>query len=172
MFTTRAMFAWSFDRIFPSRFASVSSRMNGSPVFATIVSVVLAEFMIFLFAFTSATSLYAVTTFGIMVTYMILVLSVAVFPYVRRGLFQSSDIRKSVGGTWVVTLVGLLAAIFLGFMGYYYIVYPGLGGFSSLTVETVIVLFIVSCVIYFASKAYHARRGINIGLAFQEIPPE
>ena len=171
MFTTRAMFAWSFDRIIPSRFASVSSR-NGSPVFTTIVSVAVAEFMIFLFAFTSATSLYAVTTFGIMVTYMILVLSVALFPYLRKALFQSSDIKQVIGSAWKVTIVGLLAALFLVFMGYYYIAYPGLGGFSSLTLESVVVLFIASVVIYFVSKSYHSGKGIDIGMAFKEIPPE
>jgi hypothetical protein len=32
-------------------------------------------------------------------------------------------------------------------------------------------IFILGIVIYYASKAYHARQGIDIGLIFKEVPP-
>jgi hypothetical protein len=36
----------------------------------------------------------------------------------------------------------------------------------------VAVTFILGMVIYLGSKMYHSRRGIDITLAYKEIPPE
>jgi len=35
-----------------------------------------------------------------------------------------------------------------------------------------VAIIVVAAIIYFAMKSYHAGRGIDITMAFKEIPPE
>ena len=51
LFTTRSMFAWSFDRLVSSIMSKVSERFF-TPAISIIISLVIAEFLIYLFAFT------------------------------------------------------------------------------------------------------------------------
>jgi uncharacterized membrane protein len=43
---------------------------------------------------------------------------------------------------------------------------------AVLTSEVVVITVAVGLVVYFAMKAYYRSKGIDIGLAFKEIPPE
>lgn len=169
--TTRSMFAWSFDRIIPSSISKVSDRFF-TPVFSVAISFVVAEFLIYLFAFGNAVGLYMATTFGVMVTYLIASFAAIVFPYTRKKMFDSSPAKYRVGGIPLMTIIGILSVLFMVYLTYYYITVPGLAGFSLVTLESLIVLFIVATAIFFISRAYHKSKGLEIDLAFKEIPPE
>jgi len=171
LFTTRSMFAWSFDRIVPAKLCAVSERFF-TPVISIVVSLVVAEFLIYLFAFTNAVGLYAATTFGVMITYFITTIAVIAFPYVRKKMYGASPAKYEVGGIPLMTISGVISVLFMIFLSYYYITVPGLAGFSTITLETLIVLFVVSIAIFFAAQAYHKSKGLDPQLAFKEIPPD
>jgi amino acid transporter len=171
LFTTRCMFAWSFDRLLPSTISKVSDRFH-TPVISILISFVIAEFLIYLFAFTNAVGLYAATTFGVMVTYLITAIAVTVFPYVRKKTYDASPAKYNVGGVPLMTVAGIISILFMIFLTYYYVTVPGLAGFSFVTLETIIVLFIAALVIFFGARSYHRSKGLELEMAFKEIPPE
>jgi hypothetical protein len=50
---------------------------------------------------------------------------------------------------------------------------PALSGpINAMSVGVIGVMYVVGIVIYFASKGYHKRLGLDIDLAFKEVPPE
>lgn len=169
--TTRSMFAWSFDRIIPSSISKVSDRYF-TPIVSIAISFVVAEFLIYLFAFGNAVGLYMATTFGVMVTYLIASFAAIIFPYTRKRMFDSSPAKYRVGGIPLMTIMGILAVLFMVVLTYYYIMVPGLAGFSLVTLESLIALFIAAAAIFFISRAYHKSKGLEIDMAFKEIPPE
>ncbi len=171
LFTTRSMFAWSFDRVLPSTISKVSDRFH-TPVISIVISLIVAEFLIYLFAFTNAVGLYAATTFGVMVTYFITTVAVTVFPYIRKQVYDTSPAKYSIGGVPLMTAAGIVSMLFMIYLTYYYIAVPGLAGFSLVTLETIVTLFVVACVIFLIARSYHKAKGLELDLAFKEIPPE
>jgi hypothetical protein len=54
-----------------------------------------------------------------------------------------------------------------------FIFHPGLRLFTTLpAVLFNIGIIVVAAIIYLAMKSYHASRGIDVTLAFKQIPPE
>jgi hypothetical protein len=47
-----------------------------------------------------------------------------------------------------------------------------IGPFGTATGGTAIALVIIGAAIYFIMKAYYATKGLDVSLAFKEIPPE
>jgi amino acid transporter len=167
----RSMFAWSFDRLVPTKLAAVSDRFH-TPVICIAVSLLLAEVLIYLFAFTSATALYAASTFGLIITFTITAIAVGTYPYRHKTQFEASPVKYRVAGIPLMTVAAVLSLVFMAFMGYYFVSMPVLGGFSLITLYTVVILFVVSIAIFYGAKAYQRGKGIDISLEFKEIPPE
>lgn len=167
----RSIFAWSFDRLVPTALARVSDRFH-TPVINIVVSLLLAEILVFLFAFTSATALYAASTFGLIVTFTITAIAVGSYPYRHKAAFEASAVKYRVVGIPLMTISAILSILFMAFMSYYFVSLPVLSGFSLITLETLIVLLIVSAGLFYGSKAFQKSKGIDISLEFKEIPPE
>jgi amino acid transporter len=171
-FATRSMFAWSFDRIVPQKLASVSDRFH-SPLFSLVVALILAEGLIYAFSFTYAPGLYAAVSFGFSLSLMINSIAVAAYPYVRRSQFETSPVNYRFLGIPLMTWAGSLSTLFILIMAYYYVAFPVLGGFSLTTLYSIVILLIASVAIFYAAKTYNkSRHGIDISMAFREIPPE
>lgn len=107
-----------------------------------------------------------------MVTYIITTAAVIVFPYVRKRMFDASPAKYSIGGVPLMTLSGIISILFMMFLTYYYITVPGLYGFSSITLETIVALFIGACVIFLVARSFYKSKGLDLDQAFREIPPE
>ena len=168
--STRYLFAWSFDRLLPRQFASVSDRTH-TPVLASLVALIVSLLGAALQAFdpTSTPSvLVPIFTIG----YILPAVTAIVLPYLRKDIYETAFIvKRKVLGVPVVSWLGIvaLAALSVGTYSLYtggftvlhlpdYVFYVGAYGLG-------IAIFVAS---YFASK----RRGIDLSLAFKEIPPE
>lgn len=163
---SRYLLAQSFDRFLPSRFSYVSPKL-GSPVVAHLIDLVIAMVLIGTAAYFSGTFF---ALFGAILASMIY--------FVVVGLTAATHaFRKEKGGSKILLgLAGILSAIIFGFVSYQYLTSPS---FSIFTVpspwfnETYLVITLIAgAVIYLASKQYHKSRGIDITLAYKEIPPE
>ncbi|MEM0074844.1 MAG: APC family permease [Conexivisphaerales archaeon] len=159
---SRYMFSQAFDRFLPSRLAYVSPRF-GSPVVAHIVDLVITIALIGAasFFYGTLTSLYGAV-----------VASMIYFAFV--GLAAAvHGIRKEKGGQRNILLIaGLLqAAVFLYLISDF-LAYPGIWGGNVLAYGYVAVSFVAGLLIYLVSRSYHKRKGINIDLAYKEIPPD
>ena len=96
----------------------------------------------------------------------------AIFPWTRKEVYETSPIAKyKVAGIPLITVSGIVATLFSAWMLYYYLTVPGLG-FASLSSEIVMLaIFIGWTAFYFVRRWYLKRSGIELEMAFKEVPP-
>ncbi|MEM2901953.1 MAG: amino acid permease [Candidatus Bathyarchaeia archaeon] len=172
---TKYMFAHAFDRLLPSAVTYVHPRTRAPLVALTALTVgtlIWGALAIINPEFTIARAFVANTY-----SYLTIILGTSVagifFPYTMKGVFQRSPIAKyMVGRIPLITILGILGTIPTLFAIGLYATFPALGGVSLIGVTIVALLYLIVAV-YFAIVWFVRRRqGIDIGLAFKEIPPE
>lgn len=175
-YTTRSMIAWSFDRVAPDRLGWVSERFH-TPVVAIGISTAGSIVFMWLIAFKAIALLTLVEV--LLVVWGCVMISAIVFPRTRRQFFDSSPVKNTrFLGVPVMSVTGALSVIF--FAGVIYLLWndPIAAGplftSSSVSREFWIVLGVVvaGTAWYLGSKAYRKRQGIDLSLAFQQIPIE
>jgi APA family basic amino acid/polyamine antiporter len=173
MMASRSMFAWSFDRLMPERLSWVEPRTR-SPLIALAIILVLI---------TASTAIYSFTTWfttltvllGISFTMVFTAISGIVLPFRQRAHVAASPYARRVAGIQLFTLVGAIALI--GFLGAIVILMWDPGSGVSLSknpgkLELALVIYALGFTIYFLSKAIRRRQGIELELAYHELPPE
>ena len=159
---SRYIFAQAFDRVLPEKFAYVSDKY-GSPVYGLLLVYVITTVVMGLtsFLYGAFTSLYGTWILGM--SYFALVGIVAVI-YAMKNEKGGARTLLSVSGV-------LMAAVFL-FLAYQFIASPGVWGGNMLAYGYIVAGLVIGAVIYWASWQYHKKRGIDISLAFKQVPPE
>jgi len=96
-----------------------------------------------------------------------------IFPYKMKELFESSPgwMRSKLGGIPVLSIVGLLTTISFAYIGYLAISNSLIVTLTSYGAVIALGVIVGCVVIYYASKSYHKRQGLDTELAFKEIPP-
>ena len=175
-YTTRSMIAWSFDRVAPDKLGFVSETLH-TPVVAIGVSTAGAVVFMWLIAFKAVAFLTFIEV--LLVVWGTVMVAAVVFPLRRKQLYESSPARNfRLAGLPVMPAAGLVAAVFFAVMFWLLWQDPIAAGAlikpSKMPVEAWITLgaVIVGAVWYLWVKAYRKRRGINISLAFTQIPIE
>jgi amino acid transporter len=175
-YTTRSMIAWSFDRVAPDKLGHVSETFH-TPVVAIGVSTAGAVVFMWLIAFKAVAFLTFIEV--LLVVWGTVMVSAAVFPVRRRSLYESSPARQfRLAGIPVMPVAGVVSAAFFAVMIWLLWRDPIAAGplFSGakIPVEFWITLgaVVAGAAWYTWVKAYRRRHGINISLAFQQIPIE
>jgi len=173
MVVVRNIFAWAFDRIVPTRLADINRRFN-SPIKASIVAFIVVVIFLYLYIYTEVFKL--TVNYVMAVALALIVPSVAgiVFPFRRKELYQKSPASAyKVGGVPLISIAGAISLIFFIYLVYAAYTTPGVFGPVGLPALSLILLTIIfPIVVYYVSKTYHQRKeGIDISLAFTEIPP-
>jgi basic amino acid/polyamine antiporter, APA family len=171
MFLSRPMLAWSFDRILPSKLSLVSSRFS-SPVVAIIVTLVIAGTGWTLELYTTYAGVILDSLLIKFVGWAIVSLAAIVLPFTQRRLFEESGINYKVGGLPILSLAGLAS-----FLVFAYFVANSITTTVFYTPTTdqgafLIVLFGGAILYYFLARAYRRSQGIDLSVAFKELPPE
>lgn len=155
----RYLFAQAFDRFLPVKIAQVSS--NSAPIVAYAI-----EFLVVAFMIGGASFLYGtlVSLYGVVVSGIIYFFFVALAAIIYS--------RKEKGGTKaLMATAGLLMAIIDCYFIYQFFAYASVYGGNPFAYGFVVISFILGIAIYAISKAYYSKRGIDITLAFKELPP-
>jgi amino acid transporter len=159
---SRYLLAQSFDRFLPARVSYVSSRF-GSPIVANLVTYVAVLILLGL-----ATYYYASYSalFGAILASMIY--------FIFVGLCAATHaIRKEHGGAKaLLATAGILDAGVFSFISYQYLANTAFVGINNLTGTFLVATLIAGALIYLTSKWYNSKRGIDISLAYKELPPE
>jgi basic amino acid/polyamine antiporter, APA family len=168
----RYFFAWSFDRIIPTKMASVNKRFR-TPHVSIITITILSAIIFAAYWFTNWPTVETIGTFLWAFCFVVPGIATMIFPYKMKELFESSPgwMRSKVGGIPLLSIIGLLTTISFAYIGYLAIsnsLIVTLTWYGALVALGVVVGCIV---IYYASKSYHKRHGLDTGLAFKEIPP-
>jgi amino acid transporter len=159
---SRYLLAQSFDRFLPSMISDVNPRF-GSPVKAFFISLVVTVVLVGIAAFyySGLGGLFG-ATIASMIYFAFVGLAAAIWA-----------IRKEKGIAKVILVLGGIGNIFVfGFLTYQYLTNATQWSLNNLTVYFVVGTFILGAVIYAASYYYHKARGVDISLAYKEIPPE
>ncbi len=160
---SRYLLAQAFDRFLPEKIAYVSPKY-GSPILAHALDLVVTVALIGLASFLYGTisSLYGAVA-----------ASMIYFAFVGVGAIIYAIHHEPAGRTKLTLMIaGFLQVLVFAFLAYEFFAYPGVWGGNPLAYGYIAATFVVGVVIYVASKIVHARRGINISMAFKEIPPE
>src|SRR3989441_4859927 len=177
---TRVAVAMSIDGALPRAVSHVSPRTH-TPVNAHVIFLILGGF---LYAYIY-NMVPGYTTYTLAVTavatgmYIGTAIGGAGFPPTPREGYQTSPIAKYKSGRVpLITICGLIAAGFSAGMLYWYITQPFLGianlsaGFDGVkSLLIMLAIFVGWTAYYFVRRAYLRSRGINLDLAYKEVPP-
>jgi amino acid transporter len=181
--TTRNMLAWAFDGLLPSRISAVDGRFH-SPVIAIVVSSVLGT--IFLAIYSFSPSFQAIAGFwGQVWTYILASVAAIVLPYKMKDVFDASPVRWRLAGIPVLSILGVLSVVGMLVIEYAFLIDPNSGisfgpspstNVAGVSIPNMVLLnvavFLSGFVFYGIVKLIRSRQGVNLSLAFAEIPPE
>ena len=174
-FGTRCIFAWSFDRVVPSKLCEINDKL-GTPVYAILVAgFVYGIFFLLLYNYTSIATYYSNMVLGYIIVTMIVMLAAIMFPWKKKDVFSSSPgfTRMRIGGVPLVSIIGAIGFVYLSYILYGALSNPSVfGPISGASLAFMVGVLVFSIVLYYASVAYHKAHGVDITLAFKQIPPE
>ncbi|MFZ0829915.1 MAG: amino acid permease [Thermoplasmata archaeon] len=172
---TRNLFSWSFDRILPTAFASVSR--HGVPWVAVIVLAFASFVVLWVGVYTTLLSYLSYSNFGFWLAVGLVCLGGALFPFLRPQLFRSSPriVQAKIGPVPIITIVGIASWIAAWFVSYAAstasYVEPS-GAYSYAYLLFLPIVFVIGVVGYWISRAIQMSRGIPMDLINKELPPE
>ncbi len=173
LLVSRSMFAWSFDRVMPEQLSWVESRTR-SPLVAVAIIMLLIVASTAIYSFTTWFTTLTVEL-GVSFTMVCTAIAAIVLPFRHPDLVASSPYARRVAGVPLFMLVGALAL--LGFLGAIAVLLWDPASGVSLAkdpgkLELSVLIYVVGFAIYYASKAIRRKQGIELELAYRELPPE
>jgi basic amino acid/polyamine antiporter, APA family len=171
---TRNLFAWSVDRIMPDAVTKVDRRFH-SPWVATLIVIVTSEILLVLYVFT--TFFQEVSNYIVLYSIAFWVASFAaiLLPYRRPEIYNAAPdfVRRKIGGVPVLVLFGVGNLVLFSLVLYSAFKLPAFSGPTGTdAVLFVIGIYVAGLLVYVAARAIQRRRGIDIDLAYREIPPD
>jgi len=170
---SKYFFAWSFDRVLPTKFADVSARFH-TAYLSVVVIVVMGVGLSYLYAYLGYSVYFTLGSVLWGAAYVIPGLALAAFPFVKKDLFAQAPgwVAKKVGGVPLVTVIGIVVAIGFAYVAGVAYNNPAIGAADSFSEGLAVGLVAVGFIIYFISATYRKSKGMNLGMALKEIPPE
>jgi len=171
----RILFAWGMDRMGPRWFTDINPRW-ASPVKNHILCFILGELGILLYVLwqeqmsgLSVTGLEIVSVFGVTA------IAATIFPFVKKikHIWQASPYNKwRFLGIPAVTIGGIVNLIYLAILFYFFIVMPDLEGLAIGSLIFYLVIWGLGIAWYLFWKWRNKEVGIDVGMAYDELPPE
>ena len=169
---SRYFFAWSFDRIIPTKMAEVNKKYRTPHISVAVVTV----FSILIFASIAFTTWGFMETLGSFlweVCFIVPAIATIIFPYRKPELLAAAPgfMRKKIAGVPIISVLGALTAIAFAYMGYLVISNPLIVSPSGSAILFAVGIIVACLVVYYGSLYYHKRGGVDMEMAFKEIPP-
>jgi basic amino acid/polyamine antiporter, APA family len=172
---TKYLFSWSFDRAVPSQFSTMSQRFN-TPYWSVLAIVILGIILAYIYEFVGWSTSFTVGSVVWGAAYVVPGLALMIFPFVKKNLFEQAPgfVKAKIGGFPVISLVGLITAAGFAYFAYIGMLSPAVVGTVSAAFDLSLVggVVVLGFIIYFASKFFYKSRGVDISLAYRDIPPE
>jgi APA family basic amino acid/polyamine antiporter len=145
-----------------------------SPLLANGVVLLVTLVYLALIVFAGGDFLDLLFTAGLaeLLTFMVVAIAGIAFPAMRRSLYDASPIKRTVAGVPLLTVVGVLALAVYAFFFYSLATTDELGANASVGIRATVIIAAVSLLIYPIAVLVNRSRGVNLQLAFRELPPE
>lgn len=170
---SRSLFAWSFDRLAPEKISGVSPRTH-SPVNAVLLIAGLAIISVAVVAFNPSLGALVVLL-GQSLTFISVGIAAVVFPYRKREVFEASPFNRRINGIPLMSIVGAISVVTATCVSVILATDVNSGTSWAANrdrVWLVIGVFFGAFFVYQAARYIQKARGIDIDLAYKEIPPE
>jgi amino acid transporter len=171
---SRYLLASSMDGVTPGFLAKVSDRFHTPFVGIWIVVIVGSIMTVIYTLYASIFSTLSAVLAELVLAYLLVSIAAIIFPYRGRtkAIFEASTIRYKVAGVPVISIFGALSTVILLAMGYMMVMNSAYGVNSFYSLLAVVLTLVLGLAIFGLSYVYKKSRGLNILLAFTEIPPE
>jgi amino acid transporter len=170
---TRYMLAWGLDRSGPQALGRVNDRTH-TPVFAIVFCTVTGELALLALINVAQASLLGALLAQIAAFILVSAAGIA-FPYRLKEIWAAGGGRRLFGVPAVV-LAGIGGVVSLGALMILFIVNKSISTefavTAHLSVEFMLGVIAVGILWYIGALLYNRRRGVNLNLAYKEIPPE
>ena len=170
---SRYFFAQSFDRLLPSVMSSVHTRWRTPWVAIGVASVAAMLWWVFSLTYPNIWLFFSATGIAIFIYEFIVCAAGMVFPFRQPVTYASSPLAKyKIAGIPLVSITGFLGMVYNLVFTILYLAIPALGitGYPPSFIM-VIAVFIAAALYYYIMKWYRFKHGIDVTLAFQEVPP-
>lgn len=170
----RNVFAWSFDRLIPTRFSEITTRYR-APLWAIVAAIVAAEVFLWLGIYSptfSTAILYTIVAW--FVAWIVLGIAGIVYPYRRRELFEAGPpaTQRRIAGVPVISILGFLT-LAVSIFTEWAVAQPFFKGDAEPNQYlTVLGMLVIPLIIYAIAHVYHSRQGIPLKVQFSQVPPE
>jgi amino acid transporter len=166
---TRYVFAFSFDRVFPSRLADINEKFH-FPLKAAAVNFVGATAFFFLAAFTPYVGLLLNATAIYCLVWAVGSLCAVVIPFKKKELAAVLP-----GAKWPIPLISIIGVISTAMMLlslYWAVTTPAVGPSTALADGVLLTILLVGLAVFYVSSSVRRREGIDLKQVYAEIPPE
>jgi amino acid transporter len=170
------MFAWSFDRLLPSRVAYVHPRLH-SPILANLICLIVGILFFWLVYFSGLPWVGTISlvvgnsTTVIIIGFAICVLAGTLTPYLRKDFIERSNINIKIGGIAAITLAGIIALVYMAWSDAMFMTYSPLGTNQPLPLAFSLIVTFSGVPVYYLIRYINKTRGVDVDLLFREIPP-
>ncbi len=172
----RTVFAWSFDRLLPEKFAEINERTHSPvPAILLVMGIVTAMLAWSIVSTDFGTWLALGVLAGVV---CVLIVAVAAFVFDRRrpDLYQASPANTTFAGIPVLKIVAPLSALVMLFLVYVVWQYPPLALVDPKNAWWIPAfmggIVVIGLVIFYGAKFIRRGQGIDIDLVYRELPPE
>ncbi len=173
LFASRIVFATSFDRLIPVRFADINDRFRSPHWAILLIGAITAVYSTLYWNYGYVAAVLN-TSLVIPVGFALPLVATFLFPLVRRDLYQR--LFGSMKGSTTLMVTSLIGALAFGFYGFAetspLISGTYLGANLYLAYEVLLALLVIAVVIYLLDRYRMTRLGIDPKSVFGEIPPE
>lgn len=175
IYSVRIFFAAGLDGLFPAWVSEVHPKYR-APVklyLAFFLWVLIWVLLYNLWAPFGGASLSVAAAFTLY--FAITCMAAALFPYLKKvkGIYDASPITSiKIGRIPWITILGVLGAIFNLIVLVYYLFFPDLGVFNTLSISVIVGIYVFWFIYYYARRAYMRSKAVDVELAFRQIPPD
>ncbi len=167
--STRYVFAFSFDRAFPTMFADISERFH-FPIKAMLLSFAGQIIFLVFTAFTTIVGAFLNLTAIMVLVWAVGSLAAILLPYRKKEIAQIVP-----GSKWKIPLMSIMGSISFVLMCavFYFACTTQLVGPSTpASAAALIMIFVVGGVIFGLRSLQLKRQGFSLKAVYSEIPPE
>ncbi len=171
---TRVAIAASIDRILPAWVSKINKK-TGTPLNIQLTFFILGTVIYsYIYNFVPMWAHYALAVTAVAtIMYIGTSLSSALMPKRLKEFYNASEVSKyKVLGIPLVSIAGVIAALFSVWMLYLYVTIPALG-VASVPSYILMVGIFVGWILYYIVRRYYLLRkeGVDINMGFKYIPP-
>lgn len=174
LIAVRNVFAWGMDRLVPAKLTQITGA--GSPVIACVIVMLIGAVFSYIQVYSSFYTLIANVTLITVIVWLMNGVTAFLFPILKPELFARAPkmVQKRIWGIPAIQIFGAGSVILHCVVIYYAFKYPAFSGPVSWRSDlfVALVLFFGVAIYYGVRTLRRSREGVDIGLAFQVIPPE